>query len=487
MAVGIASFGTSVPATVMIIGGVFGAGSAALFAGSAVADVVEKSEAGVLTTQDVVVDTLTFASSFAGVGSITLGKVATSTALKASNLPRLAKLGEQAFVGVTLGADLGGFAILLEDTPEQLAAIGRMRGSEQDRNLARARLIGLTLLAGSMVLLSVRGMPRSDPAYSGGTLPLDVGPDGVPIVRPLVPGASTMTGSVDDLARELTPEVFSQLTKELGQAVLEDLSGRVAAPALRELTTEVGAAGIKKLVDELGPELVETCVKELGGQQFGQFARQLTDTELKDVITLLGVRAVTGTIKEVGVDVYVAFVKQGGAALTRRIVLSADVGLRYGRGAIGDSVAADALADLIRRRTAETATELRRLKDIATNQGLTAAQAAADLSPIMSAAAKGNIDLFLRNTNPRFLHTYFGRALQFAMEPGLRTAAEASGALFRPRGGGVIPLEPDIVLPLGGGRFAVLDWTSAALAGKAVTKYGVDVVDVIIEIIHTGA
>jgi hypothetical protein len=106
----------------------------------------------------------------------------------------------------------------------------------------------------------------------------------------------------------------------------------------------------------------------------------------------------------------------------------------------------------------------------------------------MSDAARGNIDFFLRNTRPGQEHMRFGRALQYAAEPSIKNAAESAGAAFRPRGG-VIPKEPDIVLPLGNGRFAVLDWTSVAEAGKAYDKYGknVNVVDIIVEILHTGA
>jgi hypothetical protein len=94
VAAAVVSLGGSVPATVLIVGSGFGAAVAGL---SAAAAVVERSEAGVLTTQDVLVDTLQVAGSLAGIGSMVLGKVAVSSAVKTTGFARLAALSQRAF------------------------------------------------------------------------------------------------------------------------------------------------------------------------------------------------------------------------------------------------------------------------------------------------------------------------------------------------------------------------------------------------------
>ena len=179
IAIAVASGGAAVPEEIVLLVAYTGG---ALSAGAAGADIAAKSQAGVLTTEDVVVDTVALAGALAGVGSAKLGQIAASNAVKtAAGLSRLEALAGQAFLPVTVaGAVAGGtsFAILLGDTPERLAAIDGLPGSDRDRTLARARLVGVLLLSGAMVLLSVRGIPRDTP-----TLQLDVAPDGTPVVR----------------------------------------------------------------------------------------------------------------------------------------------------------------------------------------------------------------------------------------------------------------------------------------------------------------
>jgi hypothetical protein len=244
-----ASFGATVPASVMILTGV---GAAVLSGGAALADIAERSQAGVLTTQDVVVDTLALAGAFAGVGSMALGKVAASNAVKtAAGLTRVQALAEQAFVPVVLagvGTDLASFAVLLGDAPAQLAAIDKIT-NDRDRNLARARLIGLMLLSGAMLLLSTRGVPRDAPR-----LFVDLGPDGSPVVRPFLADPELATAAAGLQRPDAVTAVVARadLTAETQRrvrgSVSHALTANIAPTRLEELVARMLAAGTEDAV-----------------------------------------------------------------------------------------------------------------------------------------------------------------------------------------------------------------------------------------------
>jgi hypothetical protein len=252
-----ASFGATVPASVILLTGV---GAAVLSAGAAVADVAERSQAGVLTTKDVVVDTLALAGAFAGVGSMALGKVAVSDAVKtAAGLTRLQAVAEQAFVPVVLagvGTDLASFAVLLGDAPAQLAAIDKMT-NDRDRNLARARLVGLMLLSGAMLLLAAGGVPRDAPR-----LYVDLAPDGTQVVRPFLTDPDLATAAAGLQRPEAVTAVVGRadlsqaLRDRLRAGISEALTvGPVQKGKLEELLERLGAAVTPAEVEEVLGEL----------------------------------------------------------------------------------------------------------------------------------------------------------------------------------------------------------------------------------------
>lgn len=255
----VVSLGGSVPASVLLLGSAFGVVGAGLSAAGAIADVVERSEAGVVTTQDVVVDTLTLAGSVAGIGSMVLGKVVVSDAVRVAGVARLAALSQQAFLPVVIGgavADLASFAIMASGVPERLRAIDDMEGSAQERHLARARLLGLMLATGALTLLSVRGTRPSGP-----TLYIDRAPDGW-IVRPFLddPSLARAATGLDRpesitalLAREdLSPAFRGRMRAAISQALttgpVEPIELQALLARMAAATTEVEVSGV---LDEL--------------------------------------------------------------------------------------------------------------------------------------------------------------------------------------------------------------------------------------------
>lgn len=249
------SLGATVPASVVIVAGV---GATALSAGAAIADVAAKSEAGVLTTKDIAVDTLALAGAIAGLGAMRLGTVAASNAVKgAAGLTRLEALAGKAFVPVALGAvgtDFASFAVLASDVPAQLSAIDKMT-DERGRNLARARLVGLMLLSGAMLLLAVRGIPGDAP-----TLYLDVAPDGTPVVRPFLADPALAQAS-QGLER---PEAVTALLARTDLSAATQ--GRLRASVSHALTAQVAPARLEDLVARMLAATSEDAVLAVLGE-----------------------------------------------------------------------------------------------------------------------------------------------------------------------------------------------------------------------------
>jgi hypothetical protein len=310
---------------------------------------------------------------------------------------------------------------------------------------------------------------------------------GTDAVKPLVDtfGAEALGKVVKDL----TPELAGQLAKELGPTVLKDLSDRVGTPLLRQLTDEVGAAGVKGLVDQLGPEAVESFVKEMGGQAFGQFAKELTAAEIKLIVDAIAAasgttasvaaRTIAATVQDVGLGVYAQFFRQGGPALVQRLVRQGAISDVWLKGAKGADPAVTKLANRALRLTQEATNEIRRLHHLATTQGLQAVP----LGHIPQEARR-QVEKFLETTKPGLVQTNFGTAVQFLAESGVRK--EFSGLLYRLRHRAGREGFPDIQKEIAPGRWAILDWTTAAKQGKASDLYDAKVVDYVIEIIQPG-
>jgi Mg/Co/Ni transporter MgtE len=281
----------------------------------------------------------------------------------------------------------------------------------------------------------------------------------------------------------LGPQALGQLAKELGPRTLKTLVDKISSQALKELTEEVGVASIKELVETLGVDAVEAFAKELGGRGFGQLAKELSAAELKTLADQFGARIVAETVREVGLAKYVQIFRQGGAPLVSRIVRQASIQVSYYAGARGANAAVDAFGDVMQRVTAQEATELRRLYHLAQTQGVQAVPGFTSMSP--------SVQLFLQTpVGGDFFAARFGTALQHMSEDALRAGGHLTpGSVVRnahiSRGGRGIP---DIQMPLGGGRWAIFDWTTAQQAGKSskIGKYSSPVVDFLIEIIHTG-
>lgn len=243
VALGFLTAGASVPASVLVIGVLAGAGAAAM-------DWHEKSEAGVLTTKDIVVDTLAIVGNLATLGAAGLGKVVVSGALKTGGYARLAVYADQAFLPVTLaavGSDVASFMILAADARTQLEAIDSMPGSEEDRKLARARLVGQLLLAGTITLMSVKGSLPS--LRRGGHLYLDVEPNGTLIARPTMSDAELLKAgaglkSPDDVTEllkrtDLPKETLDRLRAGISQALSV---GKLEKGKLEELLAKLKTA-----------------------------------------------------------------------------------------------------------------------------------------------------------------------------------------------------------------------------------------------------
>jgi hypothetical protein len=267
VALAIATGGGTVPVTVMVIGGLAGAGAAA-------ADLYEKSEAGVIGTQDVVVDTLSIVGNLATLGAAGLGKVVVAGALRTGPYAKLFLYADKAFVPVTLtavGADVASFMILMGDSQKQLAEVDKLDGSEEDKKLARARIVGQLLLAGTLTMLSVKGSLPS--IRRGAHLYLDVEPNGTLIARPhlsddelLKAGAGLKSPeAVTDLLKrsDLSKDTLDRVRAAVSQALS---AGKLERAKLEELLAKLKVAS----GDELQALLTELNSRSRIGAYLGE-------------------------------------------------------------------------------------------------------------------------------------------------------------------------------------------------------------------------
>jgi hypothetical protein len=149
----------------------------------------------------------------------------------------------------------------------------------------------------------------------------------------------------------------------------------------------------------------------------------------------------------------------------------------FGKGSAGAVQQVDEMVGIMRQLTAQEATNLRNLYDVATTQGMAAVPNAGALRP--------SVRLFL-STPPThaFYRARFGTALQHLTEDALASSgAQAQyGLVFRRAATGGIP---DVQMRLTTGNRAIFDWTTPNQVGK-ISKYNATDVDFLVEVVQPG-
>lgn len=213
-ALAIASMGTSVPATVIVIGGVAGAGAA-------VAEMLEKAEHGMLENKDIAVNVLSIVGSLASVGG-TLGKVVLSPAMKL-RFPQLAAHAGKLQVPLRiteLGSDVASFGVLVDEVWTQYKVLADNKTlSDSEKKAAQMRLLSSFMLQGGMSIISIKGNLKGNDAdaYKGKDLHLGSDSPSKPSggsVKPDIGGpsrtgidpATGQIGSKPDLASKPEPK-----------------------------------------------------------------------------------------------------------------------------------------------------------------------------------------------------------------------------------------------------------------------------------------
>ena len=258
-ALAIVTFGGSIPVSVIVIG-------AAVGVAAATADIVEKKRAGVLTTKDVLIDGLQIVASLLTAGSAKLGQVVLSRAAAAGmTAAEVGGLAGRLFVPVTLaalGGDVASFAVLTSDAIKTLDDIDKQPGSEQDRKLAKIRVLAQLIGAGIVTFLAVRGSLK---AVSMKGLHVDVGPNGEMVTRPVLEDAELLkaakgVGNADEMTKVLgNPGIDQELRNRIRAGLSEALtSGPVASRKLEELIGRLRAAS--------KPEELSAIIAELNGR-----------------------------------------------------------------------------------------------------------------------------------------------------------------------------------------------------------------------------
>ncbi len=174
-------------------------------------------------------------------------------------------------------------------------------------------------------------------------------------------------------------------------------------------------------------------------------------------------------------------VTQQAAARGLRAVNVNDIGVVFEKGARGVVAEVDEVAGIIQNVTANQATELRQLAEIAASRGT---QSLEEVIPNFN-NLPASVRLFLRTPSSHaFYKARFGTALQHMAEGALTESGATAqyGLIFR-RGavGGI----PDVQMSLSNGTRAVLDWTTPGMAGK-IGKYDANDVSFLIELLQPG-
>jgi hypothetical protein len=258
LALGIVTFGASIPAEVIIFGAIVGVGAA-------VSDIVEKKRAGVLGARDVAVDGLQIVASILSAGSARLGATVLSEAASAGiAASEVGGLAGRLFIPVTIaaiGADFTSFAVLTVDVRNALAEIDKQPGSEEDRRLAKLRLLSSFIASGLMTFLAIRSN-ISAVRVAGAGVHIDVGLNGEPVARPLLKDPELLDAAKgvknsDAITQILGNESLSlDLRNRLRAGLSEALtSGPIAPRKLDELLLRLRAASKPEEINSVLAEI----------------------------------------------------------------------------------------------------------------------------------------------------------------------------------------------------------------------------------------
>jgi hypothetical protein len=162
-----------------------------------------------------------------------------------------------------------------------------------------------------------------------------------------------------------------------------------------------------------------------------------------------------------------------------RKVLTADIRVDYLKGAKGASPIVDKIADVLQQASAEQATKLRMMADLAANRGAKPLEQVIPDFQNLSANTKS----YLRG-NPNNLGGY-GRSLHDLLEEALREAGQLRALRLTERAsvpGGI----PDYQYTFPNGSYALFDLTGKGSAGKILKKYNQADAVFLVELIHPG-
>jgi hypothetical protein len=250
----VASAGLATPATVLIVGG------SLTSAAAGVADIVEKKQAGVLETRDVVVNVLQVIGSLATAGAAVSGRVIASSAFSTATRARFAtgldKYVYRQLVGTSLLMDGITFVLATDEALRQYTE-ARARGGD---DLSLVRLAAHMIANGTIVLLGARG-DMAD-IMRGRNLYLDVDFGSQAIARPLQ-SQRELTNALrgmkgvanpDELARLLTradidPELSMRIRAEITQGIAD---GLLDGPSLQRVLSRMrGGANLHQVLENL--------------------------------------------------------------------------------------------------------------------------------------------------------------------------------------------------------------------------------------------
>jgi hypothetical protein len=275
----IVTLGASIPAELIIIGGAVGVAAG-------VSDIMEKKRAGVLTTKDIAVDGLQIAASILTAGSAGLGKVVVSEAVAAGvSAAEIGGLAGKLFVPVTIaaaGTDITSFAVLTSDAVSTLQAIDKLPGSDEDRKMAKLRILAQLIGMGLITFLGVKG--NISAARMGMGIHIGIGASGELSASALLSDAELLQSAkgmknADDISKILANEAISQDLRDRIRAGLSQAltDGPIAARKLDELVARLRAA--------TSPEQMNTILSEIaarsriGALSGGEVAARVTPEE----------------------------------------------------------------------------------------------------------------------------------------------------------------------------------------------------------------
>lgn len=153
LAVATAGASTTVTVPLLVLSGIVGAGAVA-------AGMKEKSEQGMLTTMDKVMGAAQIVAELAGAAAAGFGKIAITGVGATGKWARLAVLADRLYVpAVKIKVASEGVNLLLvtADTMAKYEEIDKLKGSEDEKNLAKERMVSGLVTTGLLSMMSISG------------------------------------------------------------------------------------------------------------------------------------------------------------------------------------------------------------------------------------------------------------------------------------------------------------------------------------------